>query len=184
MRKIPTLFVRDPDTWFVTDEVTPGCEWVLAGEGTPTVKFDGTCTMFDGDAWWARREVNPGRDVPDGLVEVEADPVTGKLFGWVPIESSPFVKFWREAFHYRPMFEAEYVSGTYELCGPKINGDPERLGVHRLVRHGVMPTVDGAPAELIAACRRAGSEGVVWHHPDGRRAKLKVRDFPVEGDAS
>jgi len=32
MRKIPTLFVRDPeDRAHVTDEVTPGCKWVLAG---------------------------------------------------------------------------------------------------------------------------------------------------------
>ncbi len=32
--KIPTLFVRDlEDRAHVTDEVTPGCEWVLAGEG-------------------------------------------------------------------------------------------------------------------------------------------------------
>jgi hypothetical protein len=23
-----------------------------------------------------------------------------------------------------------------------------------------------------------GHEGIVWHHPDGRMAKLKVRDFP------
>jgi len=33
MRKIPTLFVRDPENRAnVTDEVTEGCEWVLAGE--------------------------------------------------------------------------------------------------------------------------------------------------------
>jgi hypothetical protein len=24
----------------------------------------------------------------------------------------------------------------------------------------------------------AGWEGVVWHHPDGRMAKLKARDLP------
>ena len=32
MKKIPTLLVRDPnDRAHVLDEVTPGCEWVLAG---------------------------------------------------------------------------------------------------------------------------------------------------------
>lgn len=59
MQKIPTMFVRDPDNMrYVIDEVTPGCEWVLAGEGTPTRKYDGTCVMFDGAEWWARREVS------------------------------------------------------------------------------------------------------------------------------
>lgn len=39
MKKIPTLFVRE---FFpchkvkITDQVTPGCEWVLAGEGVAT----------------------------------------------------------------------------------------------------------------------------------------------------
>jgi hypothetical protein len=45
MRKIPTLFVRDPDDRrHVTEQITPGCEWVTAGEGTATRKYDGTCT--------------------------------------------------------------------------------------------------------------------------------------------
>ena len=57
MKKIPTLYVRDRETGKVdTSQVTPGCEWVVAGEGAPTRKFDGTCTMLDGDGqWWARR---------------------------------------------------------------------------------------------------------------------------------
>lgn len=45
MRKIPTLFVREflPNhKILITDQVTPGCEWVLAGEGVATRKLDGT----------------------------------------------------------------------------------------------------------------------------------------------
>ena len=58
MKKIPTVFARDPETnlRYVKDEVTPGCEWVFAGEGVATRKYDGTCVMFDGDGWWARRQ--------------------------------------------------------------------------------------------------------------------------------
>lgn len=41
MKKIPTVFVRDPDDRkHVLPQVTPGCEWVLAGEGRATRKFD------------------------------------------------------------------------------------------------------------------------------------------------
>jgi hypothetical protein len=36
MKKIPTLFQRDETRRYVTDVVTPGCEWVLAGEGRAT----------------------------------------------------------------------------------------------------------------------------------------------------
>ena len=44
MRKIPTLFKRTYDgsrIKGICDEVTPGLEWVLAGEGQATVKIDG-----------------------------------------------------------------------------------------------------------------------------------------------
>jgi hypothetical protein len=71
-QKIPTLFKRDLESMkHVTDEVVPGCEWVLAREGVATRKYDGTCTMLDEDGrWWARREVKPGKPRPDNFYEV------------------------------------------------------------------------------------------------------------------
>lgn len=183
MKKIPTLYQRDPDDRrFVTTDVTPGCEWVLAGEGTPTRKFDGTCTMRD-DAgrWWARREVKPGKTPPPGWRQVDHDETTGKRVGWEPIESSPFAKFHAEAL---PHLTRSH-HGTYELIGPKINGNPESADEHRLVPHGSthwtpewVADQDDPIAALIERCRDEGWEGVVWHHPDGRMVKLKVRDLP------
>lgn len=83
MRKIPTLFKRDLDDMRkVLPEVTPGCEWVLAGEGTATRKYDGTCCMFDGERWWARREVKPGKQAPANFQAIETDETTGKTVGW------------------------------------------------------------------------------------------------------
>ena len=180
MKKIPTLFVRDPDDRkHVLNEVTPGCDWVLAGEGEPTRKYDGTCVMLDEDGdWWARREVKAGKAEPPNFVAVEHDETTGKTVGWEPIEQSGFAKFHAEALG-NP-YERRHV-GTYELLGPKINGDPERIGEHVLVRHknaqllgGTVPRdFDGLRAYLLAH----DYEGIVWHHPDGRMAKLKKRDF-------
>lgn len=40
------------------------------------------------------------------------------------------------------------------------------------------------PADVIALCREWGWEGTVWHHPDGRMAKLKVRDYPPRDGAA
>ncbi|GAA0391384.1 hypothetical protein GCM10009530_48340 [Microbispora corallina] len=42
----------------------------------------------------------------------------------------------------------------------------------------------GSPAGLSVAgplpLRGWGHEGLVWHHPDGRMAKIEARDFPSE----
>jgi hypothetical protein len=159
--------------------------WVLDGEGIATRKFDRTCTKLDENgAWWARREVKPGKSAPANFVPEEADEVTGKTVGWEPIEQSPFVKAWREVMA-RYNSVAEYATpiqpGTYELCGPKVNGNPEGLTSHSLIRHGAVvyanaPTDFDGIRELLS--RIPDAEGIVWHHPDGRMAKIKRRDFP------
>lgn len=66
------------------------------------------------------------------------------------------------------------------MCGPKVQGSPEKFETHVLVRHGaemlinVPTTFDGIRDYL--ASREI--EGIVWHHPDGRMVKIKKKDFP------
>ena len=192
MKKIPTLFVRDwdGDRRYVLPEVTPGCEWVIAGEGAPTRKYDGTCTMFDGERWWARREVKEGKLEPPGFVALEHDEETGKTVGWEPVEQSSFARWHAEAMAGLP---GPWAVGTYELLGPKINGNPEGFDAHFLLFHAAaaIGTCLGCPSapgghgmasrdfDGLAAWLHAHPwEGIVWHHPDGRMAKLKKRDFP------
>jgi len=180
MQKIPTLFVRDPENRAnVLDEVTPGCEWVIAGEGKATQKFDGTCMMLDeGGKWWARREVKPGKAAPENYLVDNVDEVTGKTQGWEPVEQSPFAKFHAEAVKF--MF---FGSGTYELVGPKIQGNPEQEEYHTLLSHAGAQTAVLASHEIayvkkfVCNLGKSGWEGIVWHHPDGRMAKLKARDL-------
>jgi hypothetical protein len=187
MKKIPTLFVRDPDDRkHVLPEVTPGCEWVMAGEGAPTRKYDGTCVMLDGSGWWARREVKRGKQQPQGFAEVGYDPATEKFVGWEPIQASGFYRWFEEAFQWDIRHEGiagGFAPGTYELIGPKLNGNPEHRASHYLVRHDdaePLPepyggrSFKGLQAQMTY---RFPYEGIVWHHPDGRMAKLKVRDF-------
>lgn len=188
MRKIPTLFVRDTaDRRLVTDIVNPGCEWVLEGQGVATQKYDGTCCMLDdAGAWWARREVKPGKNTPAGYVPIQTDPVTGKTVGWEPIAQSAFAKFHTQALEAAHDREKRLMPGTYELVGPKVNGNPERWDRHGLIAHRDAAVV-GMPRQITYSTLRdlfetvlapLGHEGIVWHHPDGRRfAKLKVRDF-------
>lgn len=177
MRKIPTLFLRDEnDRRYVTRQVNPDTAWVLDGEGVATRKFDGTCTMLDESGrWWARREVKPGKAAPAGFVAEQTDEVTGKTMGWEPIEQSPFVKAFRST------DPVPTEPGTYELCGPKVNGNPEQFPEHELIRHGVA-ALTGVPTNYDDLARYLGDgfpyEGIVWRHPDGRMAKIKRRDFP------
>lgn len=177
MRKIPTVFQRDPnDRRHLLPEVVEGCEWVLAGEGIATRKYDGTCVMYDGKRWWARREVRSGRLIPSNFQEVEYDENTGKTVGWEPIEASGYAKWHAEALK---RHLGNRSPGTYELCGPKVQGNPERFDGHILIAHSLADVVR-APRDF-AGLREyllTGSyEGIVWHHSDGRMAKLKRRDF-------
>src|SRR5206468_3085511 len=119
--------------------------WVLAGEGVATRKYDGTCILAENTtvyALWARREVKPGKAVPDGFIAVEHDETTGKTVGWEPWSNSSFARFIEEARqnwaadHRLPdPHRSDLPSGTYELVGPKVNGNPERADRHILIRH-------------------------------------------------
>jgi hypothetical protein len=190
MNKIPTIFQRDEnERRYVTTEPTPGCEWVFAGEGTPTRKYDGTCVRYVGGNWWARREVKPGKTPPANYQPISTDEITSKTIGWEPIEQSAFAKFHAEALativDQYPIHTPQ-DGGTYELVGPKVNGNPEKVGEHMLVRHGYCAAVGDDElkslrrdhsgfGEWLAA--HPGWEGIVFHHSDGRMAKIKARDF-------
>lgn len=104
--------------------------------------------------------------------------------GWEPIAQSAFTKWHTKALDRLPL---EGLSpGTYELIGPKINGNPEKADHHRLVRHEHAAVID-MPGTLSFDTLRdlfattlapRGLEGVVWHHPDGRIGQAQGRDFP------
>lgn len=186
--KIPTALVRDPNNRSkVLPEITPGCEWVFAGEGVPTRKWDGTCVMLDENGkWWARREVKPGKTAPENYVVVNFDEVTGKTQGWEPIEQSSYYQFFLEARGRYSLTDEVFRGQTYELVGPKVNGDQDRIGYHTLKSHEDAPIIPDlaymelSPETIMKIIRKIGNfpgwEGVVWHHPDGRMAKLKARD--------
>lgn len=183
MKKIPTLFQRNHETDHrVRDEVTPGCEWVLAGEGTATRKWDGICCLVKGGKLFKRQEVKPLKQAPDGFLPVSMPDykTSDKIIGWVPVGDGPEDKWHLEAFAIQnPMQE-----GTYELIGPKINGNPENSGIHTLVPHGLNiipePVVDRSFRVIREFLVECNIEGIVWHHPDGRMAKIKGKDFGIK----
>jgi len=176
VKKIPTIFKRNPDNMREILMVAhPDCGWVFNGEGIATRKYDGTCCKIDANGYWKRRAVKKGKLIPP-LFELEQyDENTGKSVGWVPVDfENKADKYHVEA--YRDGMEF----GTYELCGPKIQGNPEGYDKHVLVSHenaenlgDITRTFDGLREYLV----KMDIEGIVFHHPDGRMGKIKKRDY-------
>ena len=185
MKKIPTIFKRDEtDRSRVTDEINPVCQWVFDGEGVATRKFDGTAILIRGGRVFKRYDCKRGR-VPPPLFEAASDdfdPVTGHLPGWVPMnKEAPEDKYLVEALVAgKTWYGAPLVDGTYELCGPKIQGNAEQLPHHALVKHGEVSWLECKLIwPLVDFFKEYNVEGIVWHHPDGRMAKIKARDFGI-----
>jgi hypothetical protein len=179
MNKIPTLFVRDVSRpQFVTPAVTPGCEWVLAGEGVATRKFDGTnvrVVTSCGELVAVNKRRNPTREEkaqggePGYVMASRDDPSDKHIFA--AVDAADF---------------SSWPDGTWpcEAVGPKIQGGadglPASLVAFSLPSFVKTAGIPGAPRSFEALdswlwC--SGYEGIVWHHPDGRMAKIKARDF-------
>lgn len=200
MKKTPSLFMRDYEgTRLVLNEVVPGSEWVTDGEGAATLKIDGTsCLVAEGRLFkrydrklnkaasrrrrrgdrgpWRHEDFKPA---PAGWQPCEPEPNahTGHWPGWLPIGDDPADQWHREAFE-----GASLEEGTYELVGPKVQGNPHDLDCHELWRHG-NAVLDDVPRDfegLKAWFAEHRVEGVVWHHPDGRLVKIKRKDFGFE----
>jgi len=181
MRKIISLFQRNYDgDRLVRDEVVPGAEWVIAGEGSATEKYDGTCCMVRDGALWKRHDVKRGRTAPEGWEQAQdPDPVTGHWPGWLLVGDGPEDQWHREAFEYDPRLP----DGTYELVGPKVQGNPYGLTRHWIYGHGAPLAVPPSRVDfawLANYLATADVEGIVWHHPDGRMVKIKARDFGLK----
>lgn len=184
MKKIISLFQRNYDgDRQVRDEVVPGAEWVLKGEGAATRKYDGTCCMVRDGKLFKRYDAKRGKTPPLNFEPAQDyDEVTGHMPGWVPVGDGPEDRWHREAFDQLPF---ALDDGTYELCGPKVQGNPEGYEAHVLVLHG-LDLLPDAPRDFegIRAYLAGGEiEGIVWHHPDGRMVKIKAKDFGIKREA-
>lgn len=180
MKKIPTMFERDwsDTTRRVIDKIKPGCEWVSQGDGLATKKLDGTSCMVSNGALFKRRELRDGDPLPPAFQLVGRDDETRKTVGWVPVGDAPEDRWHREAFA-RGMFS----DGTYELVGPKVQGNPENISEHTLIPHSDTGVYQDAPRTFEGLRRFLQGmdiEGLVFHHPDGRMAKIKQRDFGLK----
>ncbi len=196
MRKMPCLFVRefhDRHSFTITEQVTPEAAWVLEPETTvvnPAFPFlvanppayrkrDGTaCLWYEGQLF-KRYDAKAGKTPPPNAIpcQPEPDPATGHWPHWLLVGDEPESRWHRETAE----IEGPLPNGTYELCGPRLQGNPENLPRHTFIRHTsepiLIPSASYTFEGLREVLRNAPGEGVVWHHPDGRMAKLRRDDF-------
>ena len=183
MDKIPTLFDRGPD-FKVIDKVRAGCEWVFQGEGAATEKLDGTnirLTTRSGEIVRVEKRRNPNKvQKKKGIVDgwyVDADAYSPEDRWIHEAAGNTDVSDWPDGEH------------SCEALGPRIQGNPLNLDRHLCVPFDLqIPEYDlgkrdyAALKSLLADLESrfspgAPAEGVVFHHPDGRRAKIKRKDF-------
>ncbi len=185
MKKIISLYQRNYEgDRLVRDEVVPGAEWVLAGDGFATRKLDGTAMLVEASGRrFKRLEVKGGRVPPPEFRAAQPpDPVTGDVPGWVPVRDGPEDRWHREAILDDP--RDPRPTWTYELLGPKVQGNPEGVVLHLLRPHGLDRL--GITAFTFAGLReyfeRHNIEGIVWWRSpdlDADKVKIKAKDFGI-----
>ena len=189
MKKISTLFIKNPsDLGRVINEINPENEWVFSGHAVATQKYDGTaCAIIKGELYKRydakiNKKTGKRKDPPFGSIACqEPDDITGHQPFWVKCDrNNPSDKWHWEGFdNYKSHGENDY---TYELCGPKIQGNPEKLSDHQLIPHGmkicnvVHLTFDGIKEYLT----HANIEGIVFHHKEIQKmCKIRKSDFGI-----
>ncbi|WP_163408204.1 RNA ligase 1 family protein [Flavobacterium ajazii] len=184
MKKISTLFAKNPaDLGRVINKINIENIWVIEGEAIATRKFDGTSAAIIGGEIFKRFDAKKGRKIPAGAIPCqEADPVSGHHPHWLKCDRSK-----SEDKHFFEAFDRleNKIDGTYELCGPKIQGNPEKFEKHTLVKHGSeiidLENVAFEDLKVFLMNDETDMEGIVFHHKsDDRMCKLRKSDFGVK----
>ena len=166
MQKIPTLFVRDESQRGhpVTSTVKPECQWVLDGEGIATRKLDGANVKIEDGQLLKRQKPKERAYDEAAYVPCRREEPADRWF-WDAYDAS------------QPL-----TDGIYEAVGPKIQRNEPWSG------HFLMRVAPPDPTLTLADAPRTFDglrdwlaahtfEGLVFHHPDGRKAKIKRRDY-------
>ncbi len=75
-----------------------------------------------------------------------------------------------------------WAEGLYELTGPAVGPNPETYIHHVLVPVDVIAFPAPTDIEGLTQFDWRRHPAVVWHHPDGRRARLSATDLNIRHD--
>jgi len=132
---------------------------------------------------YRRHRVKPGKAKPPGWMHWNFENPEESGHGWAPVGDSTADQYHREAWDFGSN-GLMHDGMTCELVGPSLQKNPYGLKAHHLWKHGGFRYPD-APRSFDELCHwfrdeMSPMEGLVWHHPDGRMAKIKRRDFGLQ----
>ena len=123
------------------------------------------------------------KPIPTGAIPCqEPDLMSGHHPHWLKCDiNKPDDKYFFEAFNALENKE----DGTYELCGPKVQSNPEKLEIHTLIKHGSivldLESLDFEYLKEYLSNPENDIEGIVFHHKtDGRMCKIRKCDFNIK----
>lgn len=198
MKKISTLYKKDPsDLSRVIDELNEENRWVIDGGGIATIKRDGTAVAVIEGELYKRYDCRlikkkrgkvikltqeeAAKKLPIGAIACqEPDLKSGHWPHWVKCDrGNP-----EDKYHFMAFDKGFTIAdGTYELCGEKIQGNPENVKGYELLRHGaeVFKIEDLSFDGLREFLSQHDIEGIVFHHKtDGRMCKIRKVDFGLK----
>ena len=182
MKKISTLFKKDPDNLGrVINEINPDNKWVIEGLALATRKFDGTsCAIINGELY-KRFDLKKGRTLPPNAIPCQApDEKSGHHPHWVKCDRADKSNKW----HFIAFDDlVDKTDGTYELCGEKVQGNPENIKGHALIRHAseVLEIHDLSFEGLKNFLTKVDIEGIVFHHQlEAKMCKIRKTDFGIK----
>lgn len=191
MKKIPTLFERVFDNGKIvgiSEQVTPGCEFVLEGKGIATLKVDGSCCAIIDDVFYKRYDAKKGKPVPEGAIKCqeEADEVTGHLPCWVKVDiNNPSDKWFVEAWNNATVRRRGLQCGTYEAIGKHFQGNKYDLDKDILFKHGdvvinELNTDSRSFVQIRQWLSENDAEGIVFWLDGEPKCKIKRSDFGLK----
>lgn len=141
------------------------------------------------------------KPIPDNAIPYcDPDPKSGHWPHWVPCDRLISAdKYHFEGYDtylegvkcdFEGTLDGVNFDGTFELCGPKVQGNPEGFDTHLLVRHGsetMLGCTENLKNGIIQEFKyfnlylsEVDIEGIVFYHPDGRMCKLRKSDFGIK----
>ena len=180
MQSIPTLFVRT-DRGRATKEINPDALWgVDPGDGYATEKRDGTACLVKEGVLYRRYRLKESDEAPTDWIHWNFNRPQPSGHGWLPVTAGrPEDRYHLEAWSVSD--HGVQPDSTYELIGPKVQGNPYGLRVHILKGH--FGSLNPQPPRDFYGIERYLTihyiEGIVWHRHNGEMVKIKRRDFGI-----
>ncbi len=181
MKKISTFFKKDPENLGrVINEINPDNAWAV--DAIATRKFDGTsCAIINGELYKRYdAKIKPDgtykRPIPLNAIPCQdADLLSGHHPHWVICDrNNKADKYHFEGFDAL----ANKNDGSYELCGSKVQKNPEKIEGHQLIEHGQkkLNVPDRSFEGLKKYLFENDIEGIVFHLGD-KMCKIRKTDF-------